>query len=504
MEWTGARYADMPTVEVRTWIGAPPARVWELVSDVVLMPLGVLLQARDPVFDGAHSLVGPVPDDDAARLEKVRPDVGAALDALAAAGHGSGLFAAWTYTTMPIAQPMADWIAKPETLQVPTAPTVTAHESASAALADFPLGVTSIFDVGDVVTGTVPSPVFLDQKTRGMRGDGGYDVQDIAFMATVPRAPAGTKVPVVVFGHGVMTERRFVLAIADALAQKGYASIAIDLPMHGTRTYCWTQGPESFPDPTTGKLTNLGPPCNAGASCNDSGQCVDQQGNVQPFATWPVINMPIASGAAFIEVDEISNTRDHFIQAEVDMSSLLRSLRTADWSGVFGRPVDTTQIFYAGESLGGILGGTFVAEHPEIARAVLNVPGADTVDLFKDSPIFSMQITGFFKRQGVDPDSFDGHRFLNVARWFMDACDPENFGKALLHPPGGGTRGVLLQMATLDEIIPNTYTKILQTVSGAPRRDYIAEHAFLVIPIEPAYLPGVDDMAAFLHGDISQ
>ena len=38
MEWTGARYADKPTVEVRTWIDAPPERVWQLVSDVTLMP----------------------------------------------------------------------------------------------------------------------------------------------------------------------------------------------------------------------------------------------------------------------------------------------------------------------------------------------------------------------------------------------------------------------------------------------------------------------------------
>ena len=38
MEWTGARYADTPTVQVRTWVGAPPARVWELVSDVGRMP----------------------------------------------------------------------------------------------------------------------------------------------------------------------------------------------------------------------------------------------------------------------------------------------------------------------------------------------------------------------------------------------------------------------------------------------------------------------------------
>jgi uncharacterized protein YndB with AHSA1/START domain len=38
VEWTGARYADTPTVEVRAWIDAPPGRVWEIVSDVTLMP----------------------------------------------------------------------------------------------------------------------------------------------------------------------------------------------------------------------------------------------------------------------------------------------------------------------------------------------------------------------------------------------------------------------------------------------------------------------------------
>lgn len=38
MEWTGARYADNPTVEARAWIDAPPERVWGLVSDIGLMP----------------------------------------------------------------------------------------------------------------------------------------------------------------------------------------------------------------------------------------------------------------------------------------------------------------------------------------------------------------------------------------------------------------------------------------------------------------------------------
>ena len=38
MDWTGARYADKPTVRVRTWIDGPPERVWAVVADVQLMP----------------------------------------------------------------------------------------------------------------------------------------------------------------------------------------------------------------------------------------------------------------------------------------------------------------------------------------------------------------------------------------------------------------------------------------------------------------------------------
>jgi hypothetical protein len=76
----------------------------------------------------------------------------------------------------------------------------------------------------------------------------------------------------------------------------------------------------------------------------------------------------------------------------------------------------------------------------------------------------------------------------------MDAVDPASVASEL------DGRAVFLQMATLDEVIPNASTMMLQHISNAPRRDYVGEHAFLVIPVEAACFPGQADMADYLAG----
>lgn len=484
---TGTGYAVVVTDAVEDLDGA----------SIVAMPAGALLKARATVAEAGASRVGAVHDEDAIRIEDARGKLAPLLDVLDGQLGRGRVVAAWPFVTMQVKPRLDEVQQRAATVGVAPDPVDLVERTPLQALGDFPLAITSLLNVDRVVHGTIASPYYLDDVTRAVRADGGHRVDQVAFTMTVPKnLPAGQPVPVVIFGHAIMTERRFVMAIGDALAAKGFAAVSIDFPYHGTRTRCIAGGPISVVNPTTGELTSL-PPCASGTTCNELGRCVDASGQGNKLAQWPVLNYPVASGAAFLEIDHIANTKDHFDQSMVDLGALERSLRQGDWSAALGRPVDTSKIYYVGQSLGGILGATFLSGAPGVQRAVLNVPGADLVDMFAASTWFGPQVDGFFTREGIDPDGFEGERFLDVARWIVDAVDPHNLGEAI------GARSLMIQMATLDFIIPNDYTKTLERVTGAPRRDYIAEHAFLVIPVEPEFGRGGRDVASFLSGELA-
>ncbi len=459
-------------------------------GEIALMPAGELARVTSPVFADGTSQVAVVDDEDALKLEVLREEVTEFNDAL----DSDDVLATWTFTTMSITDPMKNWMKQPELLGVSPDPANVESMTPLEAASDFMLGLPSVANVGVVYYGTIESPVFLDPLTRGWRADGEHVVEDIGFTMTVPKNIDPEKeLPVVIFGHGLMTERRFVLAVADQLAARGYAAVAIDLPYHGERTYCWSGGPFSMPDPTTGELTDIFESCEEGYTCAEDGRCVDASNQGNHLAVFPGVGMYAATGAAFIEIEHIANTNDHFRQSLIDLAALSRSLRKGDWQSVVGAPLETDELSYLGMSLGGVIGASFVALSPEIDRAVLNVPGADLVELFDESPFFQGHVDAFFTREGIDRDSYEGRRFLNVARWFMDGSDGQSFARHLLD-----NRDVLIQMALADIIIPNSATLRIEELSGAPRVDYNAEHAFLIMPIEPEYLHGNIDVADFI------
>jgi hypothetical protein len=124
------------------------------------------------------------------------------------------------------------------------------------------------------------------------------------------------------------------------------------------------------------------------------------------------------------------------------------------------------------------------------------------LDMFRESVVFQPHFDAFLAREMIEPGSEKHEQILNIARWIMDPIDPHTFADFLVgrsfEQESVETRKVLIQMATLDLIIGNAQTELLQRLSGVPREDYLAEHAFIVIPVEPAYPRGTREAAAVL------
>lgn len=467
---------------------------------------GMLAMLDAPLYDGTAPTLGTLDGESAARVEPVRAANRHALERLAEADllELNDVAVAWPFRTLSIAEPMRAARDAAELFDLPVDPLDVERRSPVQAALDFPLSALTLLRVGDVYEGSIMTADFLDPLTRKRREDGTFEPRKIDFVMTVPNGhPEGEPLPVVIFGHGLMTERRFVLAIGDALAAEGLAAIAVDFPYHGNRTHCVWSGPQCLVNPLDQTGDMICPsPCDRGTTCAPDGRCVDSAGEGNALNTWPIVSFPQASGGAFVDVNEMVGTRDHFYQAITDLSALKRSLEQGDWKSAIGHEI-APSVGYVGQSLGGILGSVFASVHPDVGRVVLNVPGADLIDLFRESVVFRSHFDAFLAREEIERGSEEHDRILNIGRWIMDPIDPQSFADYLVtesFEPSVSLddRRIFIQMATLDLVIGNAQTKVLERLSGVMREDYIAEHGFLVVPVEPAYLRGTREAARLL------
>jgi hypothetical protein len=485
------------------------------------MLMGHFVGARHPLVENGESQVAALPLETAERLEGVRAKV-APLLARIGRDH---VVAAWPFTTLDAEPRLREAAALPALAGYEATPTITRSTEVRPGLLGLPSkSEIDVFDslfppivddiigtvyvprvrgVRRVVEGTIASPSTLDPKSRAARADGRFSREDVRFVMTLPEAPAsGTKVPVVMFGHGLMTDRRFVLMIAGALARKGFAAISFDFPFHGERTECTHSSlvaiPNFFPDDIRKLSSQLSgdmlsfPPCPSGAQCNAEGQCQARSGEIVSLAKIPLTDMPVAGGSALIDVEDLPHIKDRMTQALVDMVAVRRSLREADWSQITGGiELERDRVFYTGQSLGGILGAVFSAVTDDVERAVLNVPGADLVGLFRESFYFAPQMEAFLEREKLVEGSYERERLLDVARWLMDAVDPHSLAGTL------GKRQVLLQMGQGDIVIPNRVTERLRRASALPMKTYLSPfHGDLVMPVVGDAM--LEDLVSFL------
>ncbi|MBS1151391.1 MAG: hypothetical protein H6Q89_3089, partial [Myxococcaceae bacterium] len=288
----------------------------------------------------------------------------------------------------------------------------------------------------------------------------------ILFVPTTSKFADG-RIPVVLFHHGLGQSRRDAAAIANTIAKAGYATLAIDAPFHGLRSYC---------------QANVD--CRNGTSCTNH-RCADALGNpndgyavrpLPPFGNDP-LETPNISGQQFVSPSILFASRDHFRQQVIDYAQLIRVLN--DVSGGIGaidvdhpgtaavvERLDPVSPRYIGQSLGGIIGTLITAAIPEITAATLNVPGASMTDVILDSPSFSSYrapLDTWLTSKGWPPGSQGYLRFLDLARWSLDPADPQSCGRHLIAEPLGTfpQKRVFISWVRDDETIPNRTTDLL-------------------------------------------
>ena len=230
-------------------------------------------------------------------------------------------------------------------------------------------------------------------------------------------APAGSA-PVIIFGHGVFSSpQRYLAAAGD-------------------------------PNSTMELCDRLGAVCIGtewrGLTLRDSPDALRAAMDLSRF---PLVTDKLHQGVA-----------NQLAMARLMKTDFLDSefLQSADESGSL---VDPSRIHYFGISLGGIEGGTFLANSEVVGTGVLHVPGAMWATMLERS-VHWAEFEEFVVQTQPDAQS---RQFVYAALQLLwDPVDPINHAAEL------GDKNVLWQVSRGDEQVPNFTAEALVRSAGVP------------------------------------
>jgi hypothetical protein len=181
----------------------------------------------------------------------------------------------------------------------------------------------------------------------------------ISFHVFLPPANAAPPkgFPVIIYGHG-LSDNQFGAPTfaASTWAQKGFATLAIEITGHGFGPMGTTQiamGGSVFQVATPGR----------GIQFSSAAPIGPEDGCILPNAV---------------------ATRDCSRQTAVDLFALVRTIK--DTNGL-GLNLDSSRIYYAGQSFGALYGTLFEAVEPSVSAGTLNGDGGTQTDVARLSPV---------------------------------------------------------------------------------------------------------------------
>ncbi|MBV8951434.1 MAG: hypothetical protein JOZ99_11200, partial [Actinobacteria bacterium] len=148
--------------------------------------------------------------------------------------------------------------------------------------------------------------------------------------------------------------------------------------------------------------------------------------------------------------------------------------------------IDTSDVFYDGNSQGGILGGAVTAVSNQWTRAVLGVPGMNYSTLLQRSVDFNLYQTFL---DPAYPDEMDRMLSFSIVQMLWDRAEADGYAAHMTSSPYENTpeHKVLLHMAFGDHQVANIATETEARTIGASVR-------------EPALAPGRDTAVVPLWG----
>ncbi len=286
----------------------------------------------------------------------------------------------------------------------------------------------------------------LSYLTAGATQDPAYvtplkiSTQEIPVILSTPANGCGdgtADCPVVIYQHGITSNRTTMLALADSMASVGYAVIAIDMPMHGVTG---NEGSTSIAPYFYER--GFGAQGDIGERTFDLNLVTQDPGTGATVAPTPDPGgITDSSGTHFINLANLQNSRDNIRQAVSDLFALKEALAAADFNGpATGGGFNTAagEVKFLGHSLGGIVGTTFLAFDGNMGDAVLAMSGGGIAKLLDGSAAFGPVIAGGLAANGVNKGTADYEAFLGVAQAVIDSGDPINHASA-----AATSRGIL-------------------------------------------------------------
>ncbi|MGF1509335.1 MAG: hypothetical protein ACFB9M_07525 [Myxococcota bacterium] len=289
--------------------------------------------------------------------------------------------------------------------------------------------------------------------------------------------------PTAIFQHGLGQDNGvgfFVVnSLAGANAEGGWASVLLNLPLHGDPNLPGTRASDLAVN-ATGAVNPLINPDDV--VCMLDGTCTGGADGLSDSLDTTGDGFADAAGAGFIGLN-LLGTRDNFRQAIVDHLVVFDHLANDffDLGEGTAAPIDLdgTRIAFLGHSLGSLTGGNTLAFGDQLTAATLHAPGGSLVDvLFGTEESVNGDLLQALVAAGICELNTPGDlssgcmqtptltQFQILGQTLLDPGDPLALSQGVGSQAGIGFDQVLLQVADPDTFVPTATAENLAIAYG--------------------------------------